>query len=257
LIEDDSSWIQWNRICDFYDDHPYGNNHDWLARLEQLDNHLQGRDPKPLLLGEAIAADTWAQPTPWPDWPSAPPLPGPSSAATPDSPSPHHLRSIAAQSDYLDWIDRSCGPLARQRLPRDAADQAMQMRRFQIELYRRRMPGQGYVVSVLRDFPFANMGLLDAEGNSKWDPNQWSWHGDAMGLLETPGDRRAIIAGQPAQVRLRHTTLGSNPDVQVACRWRLGDTEKTSEWTPATGPSGSLCPIANQSPTGGAMDSPR
>jgi len=243
LIEDDSSWIQWNRICDFYDDHPYGNNHDWLARLEQLDHHLQGRDPKPLLLGEAIAADTWAQITPWQDWPSTPPLAAPSNATTSASPSPHHLRSIGAQSDYLDWIDQRCGPLARHRLPRDAADQAMQMRRFQIELYRRRMPGKGYVVSVLRDFPFANMGLLDAEGNAKWNPNQWNWHRDAMGLLETPGDRRAMIAGLPAQVLLRHTTLGANPDVQVACRWRLGNTAETP-WAPATA-------ISNQSGEGG------
>jgi hypothetical protein len=232
LIEDDSSWIQWNRICDFYDDHPYGNNHDWLARLDQLDNNLQNRDPKPLLLGEAIAADTWGQATPWPDWPSSL-LEGSSAEAAPDSPSPHHLRSIQAQSDYLAWIDRHCGPLARDRLSRDASEQAMHMRRFQIELYRRRMPGQGYVVSVLRDFPFANMGLLDAEGNSKWDPSLWDWHRDAMGLLETPGDRRAITSGQPAQVRLRHTTLASEPEVQVECRWRIGDTPATSPWTPA------------------------
>ncbi|MFN9383538.1 MAG: glycoside hydrolase family 2 TIM barrel-domain containing protein [Pirellulaceae bacterium] len=234
LIEDDSSWIQWNRICDFYDDHPYGNSHDWLARLDQLDNHLQGRDPKPLLLGEAIAADTWGQATPWPDWPSSHPLASSSEDAPPVSPSPHHLRSIGAQSDYLDWIDRHCGPQARHRLSRDASDQAMQMRRFQIELYRRRMPGQGYVVSVLRDFPFANMGLLDAEGHAKWDPSLWDWHRDAMGLLETPGDRRAITSGQPAQIRLRHTTLDSHPDVQLACRWRLGDSPETSPWTPAT-----------------------
>ncbi|MFN5948695.1 MAG: hypothetical protein ACK43N_09400, partial [Pirellulaceae bacterium] len=101
------------RICDFYDDHPSGNSHDWLARLDQLDNHLQGRDPKPLLLGEAIAADTWGQATPWPDWPSSHPLASSSEDAPPVSPSPHHLRSIGAQSDYLDWIDRHCGPQAR------------------------------------------------------------------------------------------------------------------------------------------------
>jgi hypothetical protein len=234
LIEDDSSWIQWNRICDFYDDHPYGNNHDWLARLDQLGDHLQSRDPKPLLLGEAIAADTWAPTTTWPDWPSGPSASGLSEDATPTSTSPHHLRSIGAQSDYLDWIDRHCGTMARHRLSRDASEQAMQMRRFQIELYRRRMPGQGYVVSVLRDFPFANMGLLDAAGNAKWEPTLWDWHRDAMGLLETPGDRRAFVAGQPAQVRLRHTTLGPAPDVQVACRWRQSDTLETSSWTPAT-----------------------
>ena len=33
IVEDDSSWIGWNRIHDFYDDHPYGNNHTWVATL--------------------------------------------------------------------------------------------------------------------------------------------------------------------------------------------------------------------------------
>ena len=59
VVEDDSSWIGWNRIHDFYDDHPYGNNHTWIPTLEKLRQHIAQRTPKPLVLGEAIAADTW------------------------------------------------------------------------------------------------------------------------------------------------------------------------------------------------------
>ena len=59
IVEDDSSWIAWNRIHDFYDDHPYGNNHTWVATLTGLKQHIQEHGLKPLVLGESISADTW------------------------------------------------------------------------------------------------------------------------------------------------------------------------------------------------------
>ncbi|HMP04336.1 MAG TPA: glycoside hydrolase family 2 TIM barrel-domain containing protein, partial [Gemmatales bacterium] len=65
LIVDDSSWIEWIRVGDFYDDHPYGNNHTWLATLRRLQDYVARSKlgVKPLLLGEAIAADTWVNPS--------------------------------------------------------------------------------------------------------------------------------------------------------------------------------------------------
>ena len=61
LVVDDSSWIEWNRVFDFYDDHPYGNNHTWVATLDRLKKYIATSKygVKPLCLGEAIAADTW------------------------------------------------------------------------------------------------------------------------------------------------------------------------------------------------------
>ncbi len=50
LVEDDSSWISWQRVHDFYDDHPYGNNHKWQSVLAGLDDFIRQRDPKPLVL---------------------------------------------------------------------------------------------------------------------------------------------------------------------------------------------------------------
>ena len=58
IVEDDSSWIEWNRVTDFYDDHPYGNNHTWVKTLHRLRDY-KALGVKPLVLGEAIAADTW------------------------------------------------------------------------------------------------------------------------------------------------------------------------------------------------------
>ncbi len=63
IVEDDSSWISWNRVHDFYDDHPYGNNHTWEGTLAGLDRYIQEHGEKPLVLGEAIAADTWFDPS--------------------------------------------------------------------------------------------------------------------------------------------------------------------------------------------------
>ena len=42
-----------------------------------------------------------------------------------------------------------------------SANYAIAMRKYQIETFRREVPNGGYVVSVLRDFPLAGMGLLD------------------------------------------------------------------------------------------------
>jgi beta-galactosidase/beta-glucuronidase len=62
IVVDDSSWISWNRVHDFYDDHPYGNNHTWVATLAKLRNYISQREQQPLVLGEAIAADSWLDP---------------------------------------------------------------------------------------------------------------------------------------------------------------------------------------------------
>ena len=59
MVEDDSSWIGWNRVHDFYDDHPYGNNHTWVKTLQGFNEYILAHGLKPLVLGEAIAADTW------------------------------------------------------------------------------------------------------------------------------------------------------------------------------------------------------
>ena len=53
------------------------------------------------------------------------------------------------------------------------------MRKFQIETFRHEVPDGGYVVSVLRDFPLASMGLLDFNDQPKWSAEDWAWNGEA------------------------------------------------------------------------------
>ena len=64
-----------------------------------------------------------------------------------------------------------------------------------METFRREVPNGGYVVSVIRDFPLAAMGLLDYSGNEKWSSADWQWHGDSMLVLQTHDDRRSFECG--------------------------------------------------------------
>jgi hypothetical protein len=165
LVEDDSSWIEWNRVSDFFDDHPYGNNHTWVATIRRLRGYAEKHGPKPLLLGEAIAADTWVDPEPLlkkvgndrPYW-----LPG----------------FLDGNKKWLDRMRSVYGPGGLDRLGPDSLKYAMLMRQYQIETFRREAPESGYVVSVLRDFPLASMGLLDYNDRPKWPVEEWKWHVD-------------------------------------------------------------------------------
>jgi hypothetical protein len=64
------------------------------------------------------------------------------------------------------------------------------------------MPRQGYTVSVLRDFPFASMGLIDFFDRPKSTPSQWSWHRDQMIALETHQDRRSFRRSELVSAKL-------------------------------------------------------
>src|SRR5690606_5499510 len=65
LVVDDSAWISWHRVHDFWDDHPYGNNSWWPGKLASFERFIAERRPLPLLFGECIAADTWFDRAAW------------------------------------------------------------------------------------------------------------------------------------------------------------------------------------------------
>ncbi len=179
LVEDDSSWIGWNRIHDFYDDHPYGNNHTWLPTLHRLKDHIKERRILPLILGEAMAADTWVEQETLrkraggarPFW-----VPG----------------FFDEAAKWEDHLRGTFGPEGIDRLLPDSLRYGMLMRKYQVEAFRREIPSGGYVISVIRDFSLASMGLLDYQGEPKWSPADWAWQGDTMCLLATENDRRSF-----------------------------------------------------------------
>lgn len=188
LVEDDSSWIGWNRIHDFWDDHSYGNNRWWRGQLGRLRAHIDEHGVKPLLLGEAITADTWPD-TRW--------LLNQSVGGRPWW-LPKWLDSQLAFEQELQarWGGGGYDPVADLRAW--SLEYAMTMRRWQIETYREMLPDAGYVVSVMSDFTGATMGLYGYDGAAKWSEAEWeTWHLDPQAALRSPGDQRAYRASQP------------------------------------------------------------
>jgi hypothetical protein len=207
VVVDDSSWIQWNRVHDFYDDHPYGNNHTWVATLRRLLRHIDEHGVKPLVLGEAIAADTYVDRAALlarvgderPFW------------------LPRHFDDLAR---WEAWLAGRFGPQAVARLAGDSHRYAHLMRKYQIEAFRREVPAGGYVVSVIRDIPLCSMGLMDYLDRPKLGPEEFAWHRDTMCLLRTPNDARAFAGGGALRGTVLVSHFGSRSPLEGRLRVR-------------------------------------
>lgn len=228
IVEDDSSWISWNRVSDIWDDHPYGNNHTWVTTLNQLREFIRDRQAKPLVLGEAIAADTW------PDL-------GPLVLAGQQYLAPRPLETrpfwafgfLEAAQRFEQELAEVAGPETVARLQPDSIRYAYLMRKYQVETYRREVPWGGYVLSVIRDFPFAAMGLLDTFGTNKfpeWDVEDSFALGPSLLLLRSEHDRRSWFSGESAQLDFLFATtqslpIGNESGVQATLCWQLVSAE--------------------------------
>ena len=198
VVEDDSSWIGWNRVSDFYDDHPYGNNHTWVKTLDGFKEYITGHGLKPLILGETTSADTWmdresilaqlGDRRPW--WAS---------------------QVLDDTGSWLEKMRKLAGPGGLSELRPDSLRYGMLMRKYQIEAFRRELPYGGYVISVLRDVPTCSMGLLDYLGRPKWTEADWSWQRDTQLLLATEQDRRCFASGEPLNSKLLLSHFGTDP----------------------------------------------
>jgi hypothetical protein len=232
LVEDDSSWIGWNRINDFWDDHPYGNNRTWRGVLKGFSDHIQQHGVKPLLLGEAIAADTWSDSKklldhsvdgrPW--W------------------APNWLGELLVFEQKLEERFGRPGFSPVENIKQTALTYCMDMRRWQIETYREQMPHAGYVVSVIRDTRLCAMGLLDDFERPKWIPPEWQWHGPVMASLLTPYDQRAFRCDQGGKIAVTpcirvSADAGSVGEGEV--RWEVpGSAASSLAWGGTEAPGG-------------------
>lgn len=225
IVVDDSSWISWNRVFDFYDDHPYGNNRDWPAKLDALNDYIEKREAKPLILGEAIAADTWLD-----------------AGQRGHADEGDWWRSLHADAAVA-WEQRigaRFGAGVIEDLRRWSLRFGMNQRKDQIETYREQVPDGGYVVSVARDFRKAEMGLSDHANRPKWDPPAWSWHGDTM-LVLGRGSRRSVTAGATFGLPVSLAHHGKLPLDSRAIRARFDSQETSLEHGPIA--PGSVVPI--------------
>lgn len=200
VVEDDSSWIGWHRVTDFYDDHPYGNNHSWVDTLARLSSFTQTNrlGLKPLVLGEAMAADTWV--------PRAPYL------QQAGEPRPYWVPgAFDAQAQWVERLRAIAGPGGLSELEADSLRYGMLMRKYQAETFRREIPQGGYVMSVIRDIPNASMGLLDYRGKPKWSKRDWAWQRDTLCLFKAADDRRSYTAGEKLTGELWLSHFGQEP----------------------------------------------
>jgi len=184
LVVDDSSWIGWQRITDFWDEHPYGNHRWWPGRLADFAKHQEEKGKKPLLLGECMAGDTWFDRAAWEArWGSEERASGKKW---------WRPKCYEAQVEFEEWLTQECGEETVASLLPTSIATALEARKYQIETLRATLPDAGYVVSVASDFTTARMGLRDDLGRLKWEPEEWSWQGDVMLSLRTEGERRAF-----------------------------------------------------------------
>ncbi len=193
LVEDDSSWIGWNRIHDFWDDHTYWNSSTWREKLRSLDEFRRKRKLMPLVLGEAIAADTWADTR----------FLAPRFAAGVPFWAPKCLESQLRWERILQERYGAPGFDPVEDLLETSLRYSLATRRFQVETYRRELPWAGYVISVIRDIPACRMGIFDALGRPKWREDEWSWQGPFSFSLRTPGDQRGFEAGPKGGLGIR------------------------------------------------------
>lgn len=213
LVVDDSSWIEWNRVHDFWDDHPYGNNSWWPGKLDYFAKYVAEHGKKPLLLGEAITGDTWVDLPLWDRKVGA------------DTPwwAPVNL---ADQRKVEAALVARFGAGTAQELVARSLDYVMQNRKYQIERFRTTLPDAGYVVSVIRDFRLARMGLYDPHGELKWKPDAWSWQRDVLLALDTTGDRRAFASGK-VELALRLANSSANA-IASPLHWTLTRADGTT-----------------------------
>jgi hypothetical protein len=221
VVEDDSSWIGWNRVNDFYDDHPYGNNHTWVKTLDGFNDYILAHGLKPLMLGEAIAADTWidrealaariGNQRPW--WASG---------------------VIDETARWENQLRKTDGSTGLDQVRADSLRYGLLMRKYQIETYRRVIPYGGYNVSVIRDIPNASMGLIDYTGQPKWSEADWAWHRGTMCLLKTESDRRSFAAGDQLRGEILLSHFGPQAidkgDLEITLQ-ELSDQGKTLQTT--------------------------
>lgn len=193
LVVDDSSWIGWQRVADFWDEHPYGNNSWFPGRLDEFAAHVREHGVKPLLLGECIAADTWVDAAAW-------------RARHGDAATWWRPDCWNAQVAAERWLAQETDAATVASLRPASLDFAMRNRKFQIEQLRMRMPDAGYVVSVARDFAKARMGLDDDLDQPKWPAAAWQWHGDTMLCLDQAWHGRAVT--DSVRVRVAHQGRG-------------------------------------------------
>ena len=84
---------------------------------------------------------------------------------------------------------------------------AVSIRKDQVEILRRELPGAGYVMNSIRDIPAAPLGLCDLEGRPRVTAESFAWHRDCMILIGR--DDRSVPASSEVTLPFLVSNFGS------------------------------------------------
>ena len=86
---------------------------------------------------------------------------------------------------------------------------AVSVRKDQVEILRRGLPGAGYVMNSIRDIPAATLGFCDVSGEARFGPSDFAWQRDSMILIDQ--DDRSFFGGTQVRVGLLVSHFGAQP----------------------------------------------
>jgi len=196
LVVDDSSWIGWQRVTDFWDEHPYGNNRWWPGAWAEFAQPPGEGGTEPLLLGECIAADTWTNRDEWERGARRRAADGGAVVGAGAARRPASLRRLARAR-----VRARRGRDARSHFARPRAAHAQVPDRAAArDAPRRRLRRLGRA-----RLPTARMGLRDDFDRWKWSAADFAFQRDVALSLLTEGmrGRSAGSCGRGRRRRLR------------------------------------------------------
>jgi len=185
LLEDNSSWFWLSNpeYADFWDEHPYLTNPQWVRYIESLDAVMAEKEAKPFLLGEAIAFNTW--------------IDSEALLAKVGDLRPWWLPKVFESALKLEQdLKKDYGENAVRILLADSMKYALLHRKFQIELFRTRKGNTGYVVNVIRDIPLIRAGIYDDLERLRWSSQDFSFQGDISLILKTPDWQKGFFSSE-------------------------------------------------------------
>jgi len=233
-VQDNNSWFWLSNaeLTDWYGEDNYLNCNQWARHmLKTLPARLDEMPEKPYIIGETMCFNCWPDIDGLSRFLTAVDDPA-LAAAQPGlfgsgeywrglgiEPNETLGRQFGGPSPYPYWypicFDRCCEiewqlserynsglpdgeDIIRDYLKRQSADYATASRRFQMQLMHADPRYRGYTINVVRDIPQLRGGLLDDLGMPRYDPADWSWHGDHTTCPVSVGQAVGATHASPA-----------------------------------------------------------
>ncbi len=231
LLQVQTAFLHWTDLgkTDLYDEHTYENSGVWADYLEDIEEELARREPKPFVMGESVLY------TGWPDTARL------RERADADRASPRNAAGAPwwcplALPD-VERTEREIGERfgagVLSAFLEEAHRFALEGRKRQTELVRMSASRAGLVHNALRDMPICPSGFLDNDERLRYRPEETlPWTADAVLLLRTPDHARAFPGGSRLRAEIGIANF-SGREVRGPVRLRAESEGATVELPPA------------------------